>query len=323
MLGFFFIWFVYRKLTPQNIYDIKQSFKNANYYWILLSLVIAALSHLSRAWRWRFMLEPLGIESRFINSVMTVFVGYFVNLAIPRLGEFTRCGLFARYEKASFNQVLGTVIAERVADLFMLFSLIFITLILEFKKLKGVVLKSALAQQLSGIYFFIILIILVVLIIVFIVLVRNSKLVFFTKIRSLLEEIGLGIKTIITMKKRGWFIFHTLFIWLMYFGMLYIAIFSLPGTSNVPVIGVLSAFVMGSISIAATNGGLGAYPLGIREILKLYGVNAITGYAFGWIVWTAQTVMIVIFGLLSFLLLPVINKNYKRDVAVKKSILKE
>jgi hypothetical protein len=47
----------------------------------------------------------------------------------------------------------------------------------------------------------------------------------------------------------------------------------------------------------------------MAEILLLYNVPDTSGTAFGWLVWTSQTLMVVILGTLSFLLLPILNKS--------------
>ena len=90
--------------------------------------------------------------------------------------------------------------------------------------------------------------------------------------------------------------------------MFYVAMFALPEVNHVPLGGILTAFVIGGISIAVTNGGIGAYPYGIMQILLLYGISQVDGLAFGRIVWTAQTLMIIVLGGLSFIFMPIYNK---------------
>lgn len=308
-LGVFLIWIVARKFTEKDIAEIKQAFAAADYRWIVLSLLIGVLSHASRAWRWKYTLEPLGITPRFYNSFLTVLIGYFVNMAIPRLGEVSRCAIMAKYEKQPFDKLLGTVIAERVADMLILLSLIFIVLAMQFDTLQGLFFSTSLGQQLSGPVFYAVLILGLFGFIVFFRFVQRSSHPFFEKIRRLLGGVIEGMKTIITMKQRWAFIAHTALIWTCYLAMLWISFYALPETSEVPVGGIISCFVMGGITIAATNGGLGAYPLGIQAVLLLYGVGANAGYAFGWILWTAQAAMLISLGALSFVLIPLLNRS--------------
>ncbi len=111
------------------------------------------------------------------------------------------------------------------------------------------------------------------------------------------------------MKKKWAFIFHTIFIWVMYILMLYTATFAIPETSGLSINAVLISFVIGSMSYAATNGGIGSYPLAIQQALLLYGISEVAGLSFGWIMWASQTVMVLVFGGLAFLMLPIYNKQ--------------
>jgi hypothetical protein len=68
-----------------------------------------------------------------------------------------------------------------------------------------------------------------------------------------------------------------------------------------------------SMTLIVTQGGIGAYPVIVGQILMLYNVNEPSGLAFGWVSWMAQTGIIIIFGLLALLLLPLINKHYGKN----------
>ncbi len=119
-LGVFLIWYSISKLTPSDIQSIKASFKTANYWWVVLSIIFGILSHLSRAYRWQFLLEPLGYKPRFANSIMAVLIAYLLNLFIPRSGEIARAASIKKYENIPFEKAFGTIVAERVADVIML-----------------------------------------------------------------------------------------------------------------------------------------------------------------------------------------------------------
>lgn len=132
---------------------------------------------------------------------------------------------------------------------------------------------------------------------------------FFKKLNAFVAGMISGIKSILHMEKKGAFVFHTVLIWALYLGMLYVATFALPETSGVSIHAVLIAFILGSVSYAATNGGVGSYPLAVQQALLIYGISKIPGLSFGWIVWTSQTLMILIFGGLSFVFLPLYNQK--------------
>jgi len=312
-LGIFLIWMVYKDLTPENISDINKSFHEINYVFLLLSVLFGIFSHLSRAWRWKYPLNHLGYKPKIYNSFFTTMIGYFANMGIPRSGEILRCGVMSKYENIPFTKLVGTVIAERVADLIILFLCIATVFFIQFDLLKNYFIELGLLDKFSPIKLLIIGITFLILIFIFYLIITKSNRSIFTKIRLFLSGIKEGIQSILMMPNRGWFLFHTIFIWLMYFLMFYITFFSLKDIQSVPMGGVFTAFVLGGVSIAATNGGIGAYPLAISSVLMLYGVEETTGYAFGWAIWTAQTIMIVVLGLISLLLVSKLNQSSVED----------
>jgi len=312
-LGIFLIWMVYKDLTPENISDINKSFHEINYVFLLLSVLFGIFSHLSRAWRWKYPLNHLGYKPKIYNSFFTTMIGYFANMGIPRSGEILRCGVMSKYENIPFTKLVGTVIAERVADLIILFLCITTVFFIQFDLLKNYFIELGLLDKFSPIKLLIIGVTFLILIFIFYLIITKSNRSIFTKIRLFLSGIKEGIQSILMMPNRGWFLFHTIFIWLMYFLMFYITFFSLKDIQSVPMGGVFTAFVLGGVSIAATNGGIGAYPLAISSVLMLYGVEETTGYAFGWAIWTAQTIMIVVLGLISLLLVSKLNQSSVED----------
>jgi hypothetical protein len=144
-------------------------------------------------------------------------------------------------------------------------------------------------------------------------LFRKSSNQFIQKLKLLILGFLEGIKAILKMENATKFILHTLFIWLMYFCMFYLCFFSLPQTANVPFSGILAAFVMGGLSIIFVQGGIGVYPAAIMEVLILYGISRPSSLALGWIIWTSQTTMILILGIISLLLMPKFNSKYKQN----------
>ena len=300
---------VYKDLTPENISDINKSFHEINYVFLLLSVLFGIFSHLSRAWRWKYPLNHLGYKPKIYNSFFTTMIGYFANMGIPRSGEILRCGVMSKYENIPFTKLVGTVIAERVADLIILFLCIATVFFIQFDLLKNYFIELGLLDKFSPIKLLIIGITFLILIFIFYLIITKSNRSIFTKIRLFLSGIKEGIQSILMMPNRGWFLFHTIFIWLMYFLMFYITFFSLKDIQSVPMGGVFTAFVLGGVSIAATNGGIGAYPLAISSVLLLYGVEETTGYAFGWAIWTAQTIMIIVLGLVSLILVSKLNQS--------------
>jgi uncharacterized protein (TIRG00374 family) len=305
-LGVFLIWYSLSKLTSSDIDSIKNSFKTANYWWVIVSLFFGILSHLSRAYRWNFLLEPLGYKPRLANNIMAVLIAYLLNLFIPRSGEIARAASIKKYENIPFEKAFGTIVAERVADVIMLGLIIATAFFLQTELIGGYLFKD---DEESSIYVklfvFVILPILGYLLFRYLKKVKNP---FIEKIVDFINGLVEGAKSILTMRRKWQFIFHTIFIWLMYVLMFYAVTFALPETTNLPFEAIIVGFVVGGLSMALTNGGLGTYPVLVSGALVLYNVESNPALAFGWIMWTAQTLMVILFGGLSFLTLPIYNK---------------
>lgn len=299
-LGGFLVWYSLSKIS---IETLSTYFKEANYGYILLGLFFGILSHLSRAYRWKFMLEPIGFKPKFTNSVLAVLVGYLVNLALPRAGEISRATVMANYEDIPFEKGFGTIVAERIADLIMMLSIVTITLFVQFD-----FIYKLLTKNFDPTKIIIGLGILIVLFYIFTSFVKKATSGFLLKIKTFISGLIEGVTSIFKMKKKWAFIFHTVFIWAMYVAMFWATIPAIEGL-NVPIGGILIAFIAGGFSIAATNGGVGLYPIAVASALALFNIPTEPATAFGWIMWTAQTAMIVVFGGLAFLVLPIYNKN--------------
>ncbi|WP_370398018.1 YbhN family protein [Tenacibaculum dicentrarchi] len=301
-MGGFLVWYSVSKIS---LNVLVQYFKDANYSWIALGLFFGILSHLSRAYRWKFLLEPMGYKPDFGNSTLAVLVGYLVNLALPRAGEVSRAAVLANYEDIPFEKGFGTIVAERIADVIMMLSIIAITFFLQFDFIYNLLTKNFDPLR--------IVIILSVLAFVFYAItryVKKAKSGIGLKIKTFISGLVEGVTSIFKMKHKWAFIFHTVFIWVMYVCMFWATIPSINGL-EVPLGGVLIGFIAGAFSIAATNGGIGLYPIAVAGAMALFGVSAEPATAFGWIMWTSQTAMIIIFGGLAFLFLPLYNKSKK------------
>jgi glycosyltransferase 2 family protein len=304
LLGLALVIYTYSKFTPEQIEEIKLQFKNADYFYIYISLLISALALWSRGYRWKYTLEHLGYKPKISTNVMAVCIGYFINMSIPRSGEVSRALILKKYEDVPFDKAFGTIIAERVVDSFFLLSFIGLAFFLELDVLKAFVLDKIPFQKLmlilgTGTF----------IMIGIILMFRYSNFRLIQTIKQKISGLMDGVFSIWKMEKKWAFLFHSLLIWASYFFMFYITIFALPETSNLSLSTVVISFIVGGLAITLTNSGFGAYPFLIAEILLLYNVPETSGTAFGWLVWTSQTLMVVILGTLSFLLLPILNKS--------------
>lgn len=299
------IWYSIESATPEERLELWENITSAHPGWVLLSMLFGLLSHLSRAYRWKYLLQPLGYQPRFPNSFMAVMVGYLANFGIPRSGEVLRGVTVAGYEKIPFEKAFGTIISERIADFMMLLIIIGITLLLQTEYL----LTYFRENEINPIITLVLLLLLLFIVVLVLKLIKQSEHPIMLKLKEFAKGLLEGMRSILQMKQKSAFIFHTLFIWTMYILMFYVLVFAVPETAILPFGVVMVAFVIGSFAISATNGGIGVYPIAIGAGLMLFGVSKQGGEAFGWITWATQTLLVIITGGTSFLFLPVYNRK--------------
>ena len=238
---------------------------------------------------------------------MAVLIAYLLNLFIPRSGEVARAASIKKYEKIPFEKAFGTIVAERVADVIMLGGIIATAFFLQSELIGSYLFKDS---EEGSIYIKLITFIVLPLIGFFIYrYLKKVDIPWVKKMVTFVDGLIEGAKSILTMKKKWQFIFHTFFIWIMYVLMFYAVTFALPETTHLPFGAIIVGFVVGGLSMALTNGGLGTYPVLVSGALVLYQIEPNPALAFGWIMWTAQTLMVVLFGGLSFLILPIYNRG--------------
>lgn len=303
--GLFLVWYSYYSTTPQEREQILFYIIEADPVWVGISIVIGTLSHLSRAVRWNYLLEPMGYRPKISNNLFIVLISYFANLGIPRSGEVLRATALTTYENVPFEKGFGTIVTERVIDLFMLLMVILITLslqtdvILGFLEEKGINFLGAfgiLALGILGLF-------------IAIKIIRKSQSTFALKLKTFLSGLLAGVLSVFKMKKKWPFILHTFFIWFAYIAMFWVIKFTVEETESLTLSQLLVAFIGGAFAISTTNGGIGLYPIAVSAALGIYGISSVSGDAFGWIMWISQTLMVVVFGAISFIVLPLLNRN--------------
>jgi len=304
-LGVFLVWYSYNSTSEEDRDEILHYIKNADLFWVGISIFLGILTHLSRAIRWNYLLEPLGFRPKLFNNILIILTAYFTNLGIPRSGEILRATALATYEHVPFEKGFGTIVTERVIDLIMLFLIVGIALFLQteiiwgFLEQKGInlgLLSILLGTAILGMA-------------LIIYLVKKSKSKLAIKLRLFLKGLLDGILSIFRMKNKWGFVFHTLFIWLAYIAMFWVIKYTVLETIDLSISQLLVAFVAGAFAMSATNGGIGIYPIAVSSALAIFGISKVSGDAFGWIMWISQTLMVVVFGAISFLILPLWNRN--------------
>lgn len=299
------------------VYKVVSDFGRVNYIWIGLVLLAFTISNISRAVRWKMLIRPLGYEVRTINSFLTVVIGYFANLGLPRMGEIVRPGLLARYEKAPLEKIMGTVVADRIFDVISILLLTGLAFLLEFDRIWAFFDEYAsLSEKVGGVTNLLwiggaLFAVLVTLFVVFRRQILSSKLGM--KVKDLLLGFGQGLQTVRQLDQPGWFIFHSVNIWLMYFLMNYLCFFAFPPTSQLSALAAFIVFIFGGWGIVIPSpGGMGSYHFLVQTALAMYGVSGDDGFSFAMIAFISiQLGCNILIGLIGLIFLPAINRDYE------------
>nr|WP_129750369.1 lysylphosphatidylglycerol synthase transmembrane domain-containing protein [Flavobacterium beibuense] len=303
MLGVFLIIYIYRQFTPEQLEEVSNSFKTANYLYVYISLFFGLTGFWARAYRWKYTLAHIGYTAPFSVKFGAVSITYLMNMFIPRSGEVSRALVLKRYADVPFDKGFGTIIAERIIDLILLVIVLGLTVLLQFDMVKEYLVdvpfkKLILYGSVAGILF-----------LGSILFFIYSKLNWVKKLKIKISGLVEGALSVFKMPNKWPFLLLSLYIWFSYVLMFYITIYALPETAGLSFGSVITTFVVGSLAITFTNGGIMWFPVMVAKTLTAYGVPFTAGTAFGWIVWGSQTGLIFLLSGLSFLLLPLLQKS--------------
>ncbi len=319
--GIFLVWWQLKSMSMVERKDFNHALTYAN-YWLVIPVVIMSLaSHISRAMRWKLLMEPLGYRPALKNVFAVTMVGYFANAAIPRLGELLRCTFLARYEKLKVDKLFGTILLERTFDFACYLLFIGITVLIQIDIVGGYV-SNKLSEIAKGgsmplplkIAIIICLLIATLLIVRFIFR-RFPKNLFILKIKNFINGIAMGFQTIRHMKKRKQFIAHTIFIWTMYLLQIYVGFSAMESTAHLDIKAACSVLTLATLAMIATPGGIGSFPIFVMETLSIYSIALPLGKAFGWLLWGVSTGIVITAGLVALVLLPLMNKK-KNEISI-------
>lgn len=308
-----FIWTV----QSVGLSEILLEIKKANIWWVALALISGLLSHYSRAVRWKLLIDKLDHKANTWNSFHSVIIGYFVNLAIPRLGEITRPVTMSKLEGLSFNKLIGTVVAERVIDMVMMLLIGLAIVILQLGLIKDTLL------DLFGFYLsfnpVFIAVSVIVPAIVIAILIYKKDVIFkgnlMQKVQNFLKDLYAGFKTVFQLDKKGLFILHTVFIWVMYFCMPFFILKSLDATAHLGITTALTVLFFGTVAvIIPVPGGIGTFHALVPLALTLYQINERSGMAYATLTHAIQTVLVLVFGVVAAIYIFVnLNKQKKNE----------
>ncbi|HTS43234.1 MAG TPA: lysylphosphatidylglycerol synthase transmembrane domain-containing protein [Puia sp.] len=316
-LAVFFVWLSLRDLDKAKWEQLKSALDRAHYWLLIPVFSLLLMAHWLRAMRWRQLMEPLGYQPSKLNSFFAVMIGYFVNLGAPRLGEVLKCTILARYEKIPAQKLVGTIVAERAFDVICLALVFGLTFILQFDVISSLVHTSILplVQNKSGKTSYRKIIYLLAGIIVFLIVLRFlfsrfGHINIVQKLKNILIGVWHGLISVRALKNKPLFFAYTAGIWTLYLVSTWCGFFAIDETSKLGLADALTVLAMGSVGMILSPGGIGAYALLVQEAVAFYGIEKEPyGQALGWLLWFGQFLSFVLFGVVSFILLPRVNKK--------------
>ncbi|MFN0014544.1 MAG: lysylphosphatidylglycerol synthase transmembrane domain-containing protein [Saprospiraceae bacterium] len=291
-------------------------FSTVNLGWMVLVVAAFTVSNMLRAWRWQMLLEPMGYRPRFVNSFLTILLGYFANLGFPRMGEVVRAGALARYERIPMERVMGTLVVDRLMDFVCLGLVVALAFLFEADTLwafiqnnrsdsgGGSIWQSPLVLGGAAV---------LVLGAASIWFLRKkiAALPLFVKIANLLEGFGDGLRSVFRLRNAGLFLAYSLGIWLMFYLQCWLNLKAFPPTAHLDASAALMVFVFGTLGfVIPAPGGMGSFHALAIAGLALYGISGSDAFSYANIAFFAiQIFYNVVAGLLSLLLLPLLNKK--------------
>lgn len=315
-IGIFFIYWFLLKLDASERAEIWQSFLSARWGWVVAVIFVSLLSHLVRALRWRLLFKPLNHYPNVNNTFGAVMVAYLANLAVPRLGEVMRCAMLRSSDKIPMEKSIGTVVTERLIDMFMFIVIVLLGFLVMFKDVKDFIYdalstKFSSLPTLAGIA--VAGVVALILLFIFYKLFHKKleHLSLYQKIAQMLRGCIDGVKSILHIGPRSTILFflYSIAIYFLYIAGGWII---LEAFAETQMLGFDTAFVMylfGSVGMMISQGGLGAYPVLIWQALALYGVGEVTGLACGWLLWSSQQALVLVVGLAYLVYFSLIKKK--------------
>ncbi len=313
--GIFLVWWQFSSMSIEEKEQFYNAFSQANYWLLIPVIIMSLLSHLSRAMRWKLLMEPLAYDPKIKNVFAVTLVGYLVNAAMPRLGEIVKCSLLARYEKLKVDKLVGTIIVERTFDVICYIIFIAITVLIQIKVIGGVVadkLKDLSVSKGFPLWAKLLIGFVIVALLMYLISFLRKKFPgnkVISKINSF--EIGMieGFKSIKNLRHRRAFLLHTLFIWTMYLLQIYVGFYAMEGTMHLSMKAAFSVLTLATLAMIATPNGIGTFPIFVMQTLLLYNIPAPLGQAFGSLIWGVSTSIILFAGGISVILLPYLNRK--------------
>ena len=320
VLGGAILYWMYRGFDFAQIRDVV--LYEMDWTWMLLSFPFGILAQALRGWRWRQTLEPLGEKPRNKVTVNSVFLSYAASLVIPRIGEFTRCGVLKRWEGISFSKALGTVVTERAIDTLLILLITGLTILFEMSTFGTFFEKTG--TSISGILsgfswagYLVTAICVVAIGILLYLLLRHLSI--YNKVKTTLSGLWEGVVSLKNVRSIPLFAAMTVGIWLCYFLHYYLTFFCFDFSAHLGIGCAMVTFIVGSIAvIVPTPNGAGPWHFAVKTMLILYGVADHQALYFVLIVHTVQTLLVIFLGIWAWLRLSFVSRNEERETRNEK-----
>ena len=292
-----------------------------NWWWMLLSFPFGILAQAFRGWRWKQALEPVGENPRTSTTIYSIFISYAASLAVPRIGEFTRCGVLKRWEGTSFPKAIGTVVTERAVDSLLILILTLITFLSQVPVFLTFFSKTGTRfDEIFGMFTttgYIVTAICGVAFLISLYSVRK-KLSFYDKVKATLHGVIEGVMSLRGVKNIPLFIFYSIAIWASYFLHYYLTFFCFSGTAHLGITCAMVTFIVGSIAVLVpTPNGAGPWHFAVKTMLILYGVADNEALYFVLIVHTVQTLLVIALGVYAWAALAFKERRLRDDLESK------
>ena len=302
ILGVFFLYITFVITSQEERLLIFDYIKSAKIEYLLLAMFLGASSDIVRGLRWQLLSKAIGYNSGRIISIASVFMCYTSNMAIPRSGEVIRATVLSEYNKIPIGKAFGTIAAERVIDMSISITILFLVWALQYEIILESFFEDNFLNFIDDNFWLIFSSINIVIAIVFILILKVESIKRFFK--SVLE----GFLSLTKLEGRLLtFVFLSLLIWMCYILAFFVIKFSVTELNAIENSLIFPAFVVGVFSISLSNHGLGVYPLAIALFLSNFGINTEIGLSYGWLAWSCQAIITLIFGGLSFFVLPLLK----------------
>jgi uncharacterized protein (TIRG00374 family) len=297
-----------------------EGLKDANYKWVLLSMFFGLFAYISRARRWNILIHPLGYSPTLKSTFYAMMTGYLANLALPRIGEITRCVALGKKEKIPVDQLIGTVVIERTIDLISLLSIMVVLIIIRGEEINEFLRETIfipLQEKVFSVLGFtwliwVILVAATVLSLFLLYMYRKKlrKFIFFSKAFDIAKGILNGFKTIASLRSKWEFILHTVFIWFCYTIMTWVVVFAIEPTSDITLGDSIFLLVVGGLGMSVpVQGGIGAFHYAVsRGLAFVEGVSLEDGLVYAFLSHESQLILVIAAGLISFYM--IFRKNH-------------